>query len=119
MFAVWISGKSFKCNLICISMKNPAKTLSVSHKYKESNSFSFLYANRQNNYNMFSLCLPGKQSTCFPGKHMLYMFADPFIPRKQVSSPAVVSCFVTALKESRGKTYISADRSFSRGHVEG
>ena len=65
--------------------------LTVSHKYNESNSFPFLYANRQNNYNMFSLCLPGKQSTCFPGNTCFkYMFADPFIPRKQVSSPVVL-----------------------------
>jgi len=45
--------------------------------------------NRQNNYNMFSLCLRGKQSTCFLGKHILYMFAGLFIPRKQGSSQAV------------------------------
>jgi len=26
---------------------------------------------------MFSLCLRGKQFTCFPGKHKLYMFSNP------------------------------------------
>jgi len=40
--------------------------LPVSHEYKESNSCSFLCANRQKNDNVFSLCLPAKQSTCFP-----------------------------------------------------
>ena len=26
---------------------------------------------------MFSLCLHGKQSNCFPGKHELYMYSNP------------------------------------------
>ena len=26
---------------------------------------------------MFSLCFPGKQSNCFPGKHELYMYSNP------------------------------------------
>ena len=26
---------------------------------------------------MFSLCLCGKQFTCFPGKHELYMYSNP------------------------------------------
>jgi hypothetical protein len=34
--------------------------LPVSHKYKESNIFPILHANRQKNCNMFSLCLLGK-----------------------------------------------------------
>jgi len=39
------------------------------------NSFPFLCENRWNNCIMFSLCLRGKQSNCFPGKHELYMFS--------------------------------------------
>ena len=66
MFAVWISGKRSKCYLMCISQKHPGNPLCVSQKYKESNSFPFLDANKQNNYVMFFLCFCGKQSTCFP-----------------------------------------------------
>src|SRR6266436_3573997 len=66
MFAVCISGKRSKCYLMCISQKHPGNPLCVSQKYKESNSFPFLDANKQNNYIMFFLCFCGKQSTCFP-----------------------------------------------------
>ena len=66
MFAVCISGKRSKCYLMCISQKHPGNPLCVSQKYKESNSFPFLDANKQNNYVMFFLCFCGKQSTCFP-----------------------------------------------------
>jgi len=54
---------------------NTENFLSVFTEYKESNSFPFLCENRWNNCIMFSLCLRGKQSNCFPGKHELYMFS--------------------------------------------
>src|SRR6267143_5125874 len=61
-----VSGKRSKCYLMCISQKHPGNPLCVSQKYKESNSFPFLDANKQNNYIMFFLCFCGKESTCFP-----------------------------------------------------
>jgi len=56
---------------------NTENFLSVFTEYKESNRLSFSDANRWNNYNVFSLCLRGKQFTCFLGKHKLYMYSNP------------------------------------------
>jgi len=37
----------------------------------------FGFFRQWNNFIMFSLCLRGKQFTCFPGKHELYMYSNP------------------------------------------
>jgi hypothetical protein len=50
-----------------------------------------LDVNIQNKYSIFSLCLPGKQSKCFPSKHRLNMFANVCFLRKYPSSPAVTA----------------------------
>ena len=64
---------------VCIQKRKPVWFFvfceNVFAEYKESNSFPFLCENRWNNCIMFSLCLHGKQSNCFPGKHKLYMFS--------------------------------------------
>jgi len=63
--------------VFCLFPLNTENFLSVFVEYKESNSFPFLCENGWNNFIMFSLCLRGKQSNCFPGKHELYMYSNP------------------------------------------
>ena len=62
--------------ILCIQGKQRENAFSPFSEYKESNSFPFLCENGWNNFIMFSLCLRGKQSNCFPGKHELYMYSN-------------------------------------------
>jgi hypothetical protein len=67
--------------------------LSVFTEYKESNRLSFSDANRWNNYNVFSLCLHGKQFTCFPGKHKCYMYSNPvFLEYRDHPQQCIKTC---------------------------